>query len=185
MKETLFLAILVIIGLIIGIFTSLYYPEYFLYLVQYNYLVLKGNYLALLTSILITNDYFDAGFNFVALVILYQLFRAKAGKLEYLVFFFSGFLGNLLSLFFFSPNTISAGASGGIFGLLSFYLTIDMIEQGKFDFYGFLFLLMVFILSSILPKVDYFAHIGGILGGVILAFTVSYFNKKKGIKYNL
>lgn len=185
MKETIFLACLVIVGYITGLITYTYCFPCFLYLVQYNYLVLRGDYLALITSILVTNDYVDFLLNFVALIFVYYLFGSKAGKIEYLVFFFSGFLGNLFTLFFFSPRTISAGASGGIFGLLSFYLTIDMLEQGKFDKYGFALLLIIFVFSDVLPNVNYLAHVGGIIGGVILALIVSYFNKKRGIRYNL
>lgn len=185
MKETIVLAILVFLGYIIGLMTSSFCFTCFAYLIQVNYLVLNGDYLALITSTLVTNSYIDFFFNFISLIVVYYLFGSKAGKIEYLVFFFSGFLGNVLSLFLFPPRTASAGASGGIFGLLSFYLIIDMLEQGKFDKYGFAILLIVFVLSDILPDVDYFAHIGGILGGVILAFVVSYFNKKKGIRYNL
>ncbi|WP_236748926.1 rhomboid family intramembrane serine protease [Acidianus manzaensis] len=185
MKQTFVLMILVLIGYIIGLITSMYCFSCFIYLIQVNYLVFRGDYLSLITSILVTNSYIDFFFNFLSLLVIYYLFGSKAGRLEYLIFFFSGIIGNIFSLFLFPPLTASAGASGGIFGILAFYLTIDMLEKGKFDKYGFAILLMVFVFSDILPDVDYFAHVGGILGGVILAFTVSYFNKKKGISYNL
>ncbi|AWR98286.1 rhomboid family intramembrane serine protease [Acidianus sulfidivorans JP7] len=177
--------ILVLLGYIVGLITSTFCFQCFIYLIQVNYLVFRGDYLSLVTSILVTNSYVDFFFNFISLLVIYYLFGSKAGKLEYVVFFLSGILGNIFSLYFFPPLTASAGASGGIFGILAFYLSIDMLEQRKFDVYGFAILLMVFVFSDILPNVDYLAHIGGILGGVILAFVVSYFNKKKGIRYNL
>ncbi|MCY0874086.1 MAG: rhomboid family intramembrane serine protease [Acidianus infernus] len=177
MRETLILAFLVVLGYVIGLLTSIYYPSIFIYLIQVNYLVFKGDYISLLTSIFVTNSLLDAGFNTIALLVIYSLFGSKAGKMEYVVFLFSGLLGNIFSLFLFPPNTASAGASGGIFGILSFYIIYDMLKDRKFYFYEFLILIIVFVLSDILPNVDYFAHIGGILGGVILAFIASWLKR--------
>lgn len=179
MRETLVLAFLVVLGYIVGLLTSTYFPHIFIYLIQVNYLVFEGNYISLLTSIFVTNSLLDAGFNTIALLVIYSLFGSRAGKMEYVVFLFSGLLGNIFSLFLFPPNTASAGASGGIFGLLSFYIVYDMLKNRKFNFYDFLILVIVFILSDILPNVDYFAHIGGILGGVILALVTSWLKRDR------
>ncbi len=185
MKETLVLASLVVLGYLVGLFTSIYYPFIFVYLIQVNYLVFRGDYISLLTSIFVTNSLLDAGFNTIALLIIFSLFGSKAGKLEYVVFFFSGILGNIFSLFLFPPYTASAGASGGIFGVLSFYIIYDMLRDKKFNFYEFLILVIVFVLSDILPNVDYFAHIGGILGGVILAFIANWLKRDGEGRYTL
>ncbi|MQL54966.1 rhomboid family intramembrane serine protease [Acidianus ambivalens] len=185
MRETLILAFLVVLGYVIGLLTSIYFPSIFIYLIQVNYLVFKGDYISLLTSIFVTNSLLDAGFNTIALLVIYSLFGSKAGKMEYIVFFFSGLLGNIFSLFLFPPNTASAGASGGIFGILSFYIIYDMLKDRKFDLYEFLILVIVFVLSDILPNVDYFAHIGGILGGVILAFIASWLKRDGEGRYTL
>lgn len=185
MRETLVITFFVVLGYLVGLFTSIYYPFIFVYLIQVNYLVFRGDYISLLTSIFITNSLLDAGFNTIALLIIYSLFGSKVGKLEYIVFLFSGILGNIFSLFLFPPNTASAGASGGIFGILSFYIAYDMLKDRKFNFYEFLFLVIVFVLSDILPNIDYFAHIGGILGGVILAFLANWLKRNGEGRYKL
>jgi membrane associated rhomboid family serine protease len=161
---------LTLIGFAVGEFS--YYTNTFLfaYLIQVNYLVLHGDYIALITSIFVTNNFTDFFFNFFSLGVLYYLFGSKAGKLEYVIFLLSGMLGNLLTLLAYPPLTASAGASGGIFGLLSFYIVDDMMEFQRVDWNGIIFLAIVFVLSDIIPNVNIVAHLGGITGGVILAY---------------
>ncbi|WP_253823040.1 rhomboid family intramembrane serine protease [Acidianus sp. RZ1] len=179
MKPTIVIMALVVLGYAVGVITSNFYPSIFFYLIQVNYLVFQGYYLSLVTSIFVTNSLLDFSLNFLALAVIYALFRSKAGKIEYLVFFFSGILGNILSLFLFPPLVASEGASGGIFGVFAFYLVDDMLELHRFDWNDLGILLFVFIASDILPNVDYFAHIGGILGGVILAVLADRLNRGK------
>lgn len=162
---------LTFLGFLVG--EILYYdnPYVLAYLIQVNYLVLRGDYTALLTSIFVTNSFTDFFFNFFSLGVLYYLFGSKAGKLEYLVFLLSGALGNVLTLVAYPPFTASSGASGGIFGLLSFYIVDDMLEFHRLDWNGLVLLVIVFLVSDVIPNVNVVAHIGGILGGVVLAYV--------------
>ncbi|QKQ99754.1 rhomboid family intramembrane serine protease [Metallosphaera tengchongensis] len=177
--------IFILIGFLIGIITYTYSPYLFSLLIQINYLVLRGNYTALVTSIFVTNSFTDFIFNFFSMGVIYYLFGSKAGKYEYLVFVISGVVGNILTLAFFSPFVASAGASGGIFGILSFYIADDMLEFNRIDRNGIILLIIVFVLSDIIPNVNYVAHIGGILAGVLLAITrrrlLSIFRENRNI----
>jgi membrane associated rhomboid family serine protease len=118
----------------------------------------------------------------MSLGVIYYLFRSYAGKVEYLVFLMSGIVGNILTLFAFPPRTASEGASGGIFGIFAYYVILDMLELNKIDYNGLGLLIFVFILSDIIPNVNYVAHIGGIITGVILALvTFRLLRKNKRI----
>ncbi|AWR99574.1 rhomboid family intramembrane serine protease [Metallosphaera hakonensis] len=161
--------IFILSGFIVGEITYTINPFIFALLIQVNYLVLRGDYISIVTSILVTNSFTDFLFNFFSMGVIYYLFGSKAGKFEYLVFFTSGIVGNVLTLLLFPPDVASAGASGGIFGILAFYIVDDMLEFSRIDWNGIGLLLIVFVLSDIIPGVNYLAHIGGILGGIILA----------------
>jgi rhomboid protease GluP len=181
-KPTIMLMILVAIGYIVGYILSLFDITTFIYLIQVNFLVFNGDYISLLTSIFITNSFIDFFFNFMSLGVIYYLFRSYAGKVEYLVFLMSGIVGNILTLFAFPPRTASEGASGGIFGIFAYYVILDMLELNKIDYNGLGLLIFVFILSDIIPNVNYVAHIGGIITGVILALvTFRLLRKNKRI----
>ncbi|MCH1770554.1 MULTISPECIES: rhomboid family intramembrane serine protease [Metallosphaera] len=168
-KPTIVLMALILVGFLVGIITYSVSPYLFSFLIQVNYLVLRGDYLSLITSIFVTNSFTDFIFNFFSMGVIYYLFGSKAGKLEYVVFLVSGLMGNILTLIFFPPYVASAGASGGIFGVLAYYILDDMLEFNRFDWNGLALLIIVFVLSDIIPGVNYVAHIGGIVGGVILA----------------
>ena len=97
-----------------------------------------------------------------------------------IIFLYSGIVGNLLSLIFMGNNSISAGASGAIFGLMGslLYFAINqrtyMTEALKRDIIPVIIINIIF--SFMIPSINLYAHIGGLLGGMLAASAV-------GIKY--
>ena len=85
----------------------------------------------------------------------------------------AGFAGNVAS-FAFSPNTLAAGASTAIFGLLGACLMLGdtyrenpVIRQLARQFLLLVVLNLAFNLFS--SGVDIYGHIGGLLGGFLAA----------------
>ena len=68
------------------------------------------------------------------------------------------------------PQTLAAGASGGVFGVAA-AATIVMQRQGvRFWDTGFGPLLVInFVLDFFIPNVSIAAHIGGLVGGLLAA----------------
>lgn len=97
-----------------------------------------------------------------------------------IIFLYSGIVGNLLSLIFMGNNSISSGASGAIFGLMGslLYFAINqrtyMTEALKRDIIPVIIINIIF--SFMIPSINLYAHIGGLLGGMLAASAV-------GIKY--
>ncbi|MEM0064088.1 MAG: rhomboid family intramembrane serine protease, partial [Metallosphaera sp.] len=58
----------------VGIITYNQSPLLFSLLIQVNYFVLRGDYLSLITSILVTNSFTDFIFNFISMWVIYYLF---------------------------------------------------------------------------------------------------------------
>lgn len=133
---------------------------------------------------LITSGFLHIGiahllFNNYALYIIGSQVETFFGRARYIIIYLSSIIiGNLLSMIF--VNGISAGASGGIFGLL-----------GAILFFGYHYRVYfgTFIKSQIIPVIllnlfigfalsgiNNFAHIGGLIGGVLASMMV-------GIKY--
>jgi len=173
------LAGLILLGYVIGIVGDLFTvcPQslpsicekatYFL--AQNNSIVVYlHQYYQLFTSILVTDNPLDAGFNLIAVLIFDRLTDDVFNKTRYfLIFFLTAFLGNLLTLFQ-GPIFASAGASGGIFGLIAAAFSYSWAKERRIEISTLAFFLLIFIGSSFLiSNVNYVAHLGGAVGGFI------------------
>jgi membrane associated rhomboid family serine protease len=112
-------------------------------------------------------------FNMYALYILGQLLEPAIGRVRfgliYLVALVCGSLGALIA----SPNALTAGASGAVFGLMGAAMIVmrnrgvNPMESGLGIWLG-LNLLITFTVSHI----SIGGHIGGLVGGVLAAWLV-------------
>jgi rhomboid protease GluP len=145
-----------------------------------NPLIEAGQYWRLFTSIFIHIGFTHLLFNTYALVVLgkfaEKIFNHRKFLLVYLV---SGICGSLCS-YFFSPN-ISAGASGAIFGLLGAIVAYGWKNTFLWRS-GLITNLLVVLginlfLGIIVPGLDNYAHLGGLLGGSLLGLGMRKINR--------
>ena len=153
------------------------------FLAQDNGLVVYGHeFYQLFTSILVTDSPLDAGFNAVAVLVLDRLTLDDAFNTPryFLIFFLTAILGNLMTLAE-GPLYASAGASGGIFGLIAAVFSYSWAKENRIEVTTLVFFLVVFVGSSFLePDVNYVAHLGGAIGG-FLAGPLLYYSLKQRI----
>lgn len=98
------------------------------------------------------------------------------GKVKFLIIYFiSGICGSLLSLAFYH-NTISAGASGAIFGLLGALLYFGYYYRAYLGSTMISSIVPIIVLNLIIgfvsTNIGNAAHIGGLIGGVLTAMAV-------------
>jgi len=105
----------------------------------------------------------------------------EVGWWKMLGIFFSGaILGDLISMFFYAPNAVSIGASGGIFALIGAGMLIKPIDMSLYPFFvpiPLSLLGMMYTLYTVIgflgggdPHVSYIAHIGGLTVGLLYGF---------------
>ncbi len=144
-------------------------------------LIRGGQYYRLLTGCFLHGNIFHLAFNCYALYVIGTQMESYLGKAKYLiVYLFSGISGALFSMIFGSPNALSIGASGAIFGLM-----------GSMVYFGFHYRVFLgnVIKSQIIPLIvlnlvigflsngiDNAAHVGGLVGGMLSTMAL-------GIKY--
>ena len=151
------------------------------FFVQYNRAVYAGLYWQLITSILVVVPFssqvplgvVDVLFNAIAIIwldgLLSHAFRERD---YYAVFLLSGLTGNIASLLN-GPSIVSFGASGGIFGLLAGAIAQDFAVERRIDYTLLAWFLAVFLLSSfLLPLVDWLAHLGGAVSGLVAGYLL-------------
>ncbi len=145
---------------------------------QVNYLVMKGWYWQLFTAMFIHIDIVHLLGNMFFLLI----FGLRAEELfniqEYLVIYFLGGLaGNLLTLVF-GPSMISAGASGAIFGLFGACTIYIRRAVGRSILGALLFSFFLLMMSSG-GNVNYLAHLGGLVVGLLIGYVLATRRKLK------
>ena len=134
----------------------------------------------LLTGTFLHADIIHLFFNMYALYLIGSQIESFMGKAKYLtIYFFSALTGSLLSILL--TKGYSVGASGAIFGLL-----------GSLAYFGYHYRVYLgnVLKSQIIPiilinlvigfasngSIDNFAHIGGLIGGVLITIGI-------GVKY--
>lgn len=157
---------------------------------NYGPLVKIGEYYRLITSSFVHIGLLHLIFNMYALYIIGMQLESFLGKTKFLiVYLFSALTGSLMSIIF--SSSISAGASGAIFGLFGSLLYFgyhyrvylgSVIKSQIIPLIAFN-LIVGFMLSG----VDNAAHIGGLLGGFLmtmalgLKYKTSNFEKLNGL----
>jgi len=140
-----------------------------------------GFYWQLFTSLFVHFDYLHIIFNMFALYYFGRLNEAHFTDTQfYAIYFGSGLLGSIMSLFLLPMDTMSGGASGAIFGLVGSYVAhARRVQQlGAALLYG----LFILIMSSIEPGVDIFAHLFGFAGGLVLGLI--FLSSRKPVGYS-
>ena len=144
-------------------------------------LVKNGSIIRLVTSIFLHIGLIHYIMNAWALNILGKQVERFYGHVKTLIIFlYSGIVGNLLSVILMNDNTISAGASGAIFGLMGalLYFALNqrtyMGEALKNEILPVIIINL--LIGLIVPSINMYAHVGGFIGGIIISTFL-------GIKY--
>lgn len=146
---------------------------------NYGPLVKNGEYYRLITCAFIHIGIFHLLFNMYALYIIGMQLESFLGKAKYLaIYLFSALTASLMSIIF--NESISAGASGAIFGLFGSLLYFGYhyrVYLGNVIKSQIIPLIVVnLMLGFIIGGVDNAAHIGGLVGGALMTMAL-------GVKY--
>ena len=130
---------------------------------------------------LLTNCFLHIGiihllFNMYALLYVAILLEPRLGSWRFgIAYLVTGLLASVSSLYW-HPMTISAGASGAIFGMYGVFLamlTTNLIEKSQRN--ALLSSITVFVIFNLVNGmkggIDNAAHIGGLVSGVIIGYS--------------
>lgn len=136
----------------------------------------NGDYYRLFTSMFLHIGILHLLCNMYSLYIIGKEVENVFGKVKYLIIYLlSGIAGSVLSLAF-NHNTICAGASGAIFGLLGALLYFGYYYRTYLGVTLTRSIIPVIVLNLIIgftsSGIDNAAHIGGLVGGILIAMAV-------------
>ena len=137
--------------------------------------VMQGEYWQLFTSMFVHFGFLHIIFNMFALYYFGRLNETFFSSRSYLtIYFVSGLLGNVASLFMLPVATLSGGASGAIFGLVGSY--VAMARKARHMGVALLYAVMMLIYSGVGMAgmdVNNFAHVFGFAGGLVVGLLLS------------
>ncbi len=157
-----------------------------------RYLLRGRQWWRLITSMFLHADADHLAGNMLMLYIAGELVEKYMGKARFaILYFFSGISGSLLyALYEFTTGRYvdSIGASGAVFGLIGALLVIVVRNGGKYaditiGRMAFMIAYMIYI-GFRTSNVNNAAHIGGLLGGIMLTtFYMLFSNRRSGRRY--
>lgn len=142
---------------------------------KFNPLIKEGEWWRFFTPIFLHIGFFHLFMNTMALYYLGITVERLYGSWRFFVIYLlAGFFGTLGSFLF--TSSLSAGASGAIFGLFGALLYFGTVYRHLFlqtmgtNIIGLIVLNLVF--GLIIPGIDNAGHIGGLIGGFLAASIV-------------
>ena len=141
---------------------------------QVNSLVISnGQYYQLITSMFIHANIAHLAGNMLFLLIFGLRGEEMFSLPEYLsIYLLGGLTGNLLSLLLLPLNVPSVGASGAIFSMFG-AATIYARHSFSQSIIGALIYAFFLLFLSSGPGVNNFAHIGGLLSGLLIGYMLA------------
>jgi membrane associated rhomboid family serine protease len=135
--------------------------------------VANGDYWRVITAGFLHAGFPHLLFNMFSLYILGTMLEPAIGQLRFALIFFVALVAGSLGALIVTPDSLTVGASGGIFGLMGAAVVvmrnrgINPLESGIGLWIG-LNLLITFTVSNI----SIGGHIGGLIGGALAAFVL-------------
>lgn len=173
---------IILLNIIVFMLSLLDYNMIINYFANYYVNVKNGEIYRLLTACFVHANFLHIFFNMYALYYIGPMVEKYYGKLKYLLIYLgSGIMGSLFSVVL--SNNVSIGASGAIFGLFGSMLYFGYKYRATLDGFvrsGIIPVLFInLILGFIVPNIDVYGHIGGLIGGLLLSYIVGVYRKGK------
>ena len=150
---------------------------------NYIPLVKSGEYIRLITSAFVHIGIIHLLSNMYALYVIGRQVEQLYGRMKYiLIYFISAITGSLFTVVFSSSNTVAAGASGAIFGLLGALLYFGYSYRGYIGNSIINQVLPAILLNLVIgfssPNIGNSAHIGGLIGGYLISMALGIDTEK-------
>ena len=127
---------------------------------------------------IVTGGFLHAGplhllFNMYVLYVAGTLLEPSIGTPRFLAIYFISLLGGALGALLLSPDALTVGASGAIFGLMAAVLVVAR-GRGREEIaqqFG-LFIVLNLVLTAAVPNISLGGHLGGLIAGGVAAYLI-------------
>src|SRR5215204_7612966 len=138
-----------------------------------QHFIADGEYYRLLTAGFLHAGPFHLLTNMLALWILGTMIEPALGKWRFALVYFVSLLCGSFGALLLSPDSLTVGASGAVFGLMGAAAVVarnrgfSLMESGLGIWIG-----LNLLITFTIPNISIGGHIGGLVGGVVAAFLL-------------
>jgi membrane associated rhomboid family serine protease len=149
-------------------------------LILFGPAVADGDYWRLITSGFLHVEVTHILLNMLSLFWLGRMIEPALGHARYVAIYMASLLAGSLGVMILSPDELTLGASGAIYGLLGAAIVmarnrnISLISSGLLPILG-----INFALTITLPGISLGGHVGGLIGGLIATFVVEQLSMRR------
>ena len=139
----------------------------------------QGDYYRIVTAGFLHAGFLHIAFNMFVLYVLGTLLEPAIGTPRFLAIYFVSLLAGSFGALLLTPDTITVGASGAIFGLMGATIVIARrrgVEQIASQI-G-LYLVINLVLTFSIAGISVGGHIGGLIGGVLAGLLIATLERR-------
>jgi len=138
-----------------------------------SFFIDQGEYYRLITSGFLHAGLIHIGFNMFLLYVLGQMLEPAVGHVRFATIYLTALLGGDFGALLVSPDSLTIGASGAVFGLMG-AAVLTLRSRGFDPRASGIPALIVFnlVLSVVIPGISIGGHIGGLLAGAAAAYAL-------------
>ena len=140
--------------------------------------VADGEWYRMITGGFLHASVLHVAFNMYLLWILGGALERYAGALRFLAVYFTAMLWGSAGALVMSPDALTVGASGGVFGLMAAVFLLE--RQRGVTLLGStvgILLALNLVITFLIPGISVGGHLGGLLGGAAAGFVLSGFGR--------
>ena len=147
----------------------------------YGPLVAAGDWWRLFTAMFLHYGPIHLAFNMLALWFFGGAVEQAIGRSRYLlVYIVSGLAGSAGALVF-TPNSVTVGASGAIFGILGAALVLERQRNYVLGGGAIGIIVLNLVFTFAIPGISIGGHLGGLVGGALCMLALSRFGRTHAI----
>jgi membrane associated rhomboid family serine protease len=147
----------------------------------YGPAVADGDWWRLFTAAFLHYGPIHLAFNMLALWFFGAAVETAIGRGRYLlVYMVSGLAGSAGALVF-SPNSVTVGASGAIFGILGAALVLERQRNYVLGGGAIGIIVLNLVFTFAIPGISIGGHLGGLVGGALCMLALSRFGRTHAI----
>lgn len=139
--------------------------------------IAAGGYYRMITSMFLHYGAFHLLLNMVVLWLFGRVLEHDLGPARFLaVYLLSGLAGSV-AVYYFAPETATAGASGAVYGL--FGLLVMVNRKLKRDNRSIYVLIALNLVLTLVIGFSFWGHVGGLVGGLICGAILTFIPRER------
>ena len=153
----------------------------------YKIFVVAGQWWRIFTAGFVHVDVFHLLVNMLSLISLGRLLENYYGHIKFLIVLLVGIVFGNLFLFALNDNIVAVGISGGLYALLAclaMYIYNTKMYKIPAVMHNVIHIFLVNLMINLLPSIGYYAHLGGFIAGILLAFIFTKNSNWVSLKNN-